>query len=175
MLTRDFIKDVLIVEIKQMTLHENEEASHPYIGFSIVNQSIECLGACFDDYDWGAQNLSGLRFRNAIRKLFPDKYKHFNNGKKHDLYNNLRCSLVHQMRPGHNIGLSERKYEKKSDQNNTHLTIQNEQLILIYEEFLDDFIKACKKTIEWIDNGKLTTQKAVGHIISVPQDYTSEK
>lgn len=171
MLTKEFINTVFVNEIKQMTTGVSGNATHPYIGFSLICQSIEVLGACFDEYDWEDQNLSELRFRLAISKLFPENYQYYNNKKnKIDLYKNLRCPMVHQMRPGRYIGLSERKHELSSGLNNKHLTKQGNQLILIYEDFLKDFQNACIKIVELIENGGLRTVKVLGHNISVPSD-----
>lgn len=171
MLTKDFIQTVFIAEIERMTVGSDGKATHPYIGFSLVCQSIEVLGACFDEYDWKDRNLSELRFRLAISKTFPEKYQQFNSKKsKIDLYKNLRCPMVHQMRPGEYIGLSERKHEEKVRASDLHLTKQGGHLILVYEDFLKDFQEACGKMVSLIDGGELKTQKVLGHNISVPND-----
>lgn len=171
MLTKKFIEDVFKNEIAEMTMNDNGFAKHPYIGFSLVCQSIEVLGACFDEYDWEDRNLSELRFRLAISKLFTEKYQQFNNKKsKIDLYKNLRCPMVHQMRPGKFIGLSERKHELSYGVSNKHLTKQGTKIILIYEDFLKDFQGACNKIIELIDGGELKTQKVLDHNILIPAD-----
>ena len=158
-------------EIEQITIGSDGMASHPYIGFSLVCQSIEVLGACFDEYDWEDRNLSELRFRLAIKKLFPQKiYGKYNSKKaKIDLYKNLRCPMVHQMRPGLRVGLSERKHQK-TDQALRHMVVSKDQLIIIYEDFLDDFKSACACLIDMIARGELKTEKVLGHNISVPSD-----
>jgi hypothetical protein len=46
--------------------------------------------------------------------------------------------MVHQMRPGKYIGLSERKHEESANVFHMHLTMQGDQLILVYEDFLQD-------------------------------------
>jgi hypothetical protein len=171
MLTKDFIETVFIDEIKQMTTGSDEKATHPYIGFSLICQSIEILGACFDEYSWEDRSLSELRFRLAIDKLFPEKYKEFNGkNNKIDFYKNLRCPMVHQMRPGKYIGLSERKHEEEAKSSGLHLTKDGNQLIMIYEDFLNDFIQASEKLICIINSGELKTAKVVNHNISVPSD-----
>lgn len=171
MLTKDFIKGTLIDTIESMTMKEDGYAKYPYVGFSLVCQSIEIIGGCFDEYDWEDRNLSELRFRLAIKKFFPDKYqKYINKNNKIDLYQNLRCPMVHQMRPGKFIGLSERVHESKFGQKNLHLTIQDKKLILIYEDFFRDFKNACEKLLEMIENKNLQSDKVCGHHISVPSD-----
>ncbi len=171
MLTKEFINTVFITEIEQMTIDANGNATHPYIGFSLICQSIEVLGACFDEYDWEDKSLSELRFRLAVTKLFSEKYQQYNSKKsKLDLYKNLRCPMVHQMRPGKFVGLSERKHEKIAKASNIHLTMQNNNLIFIYEDFFEDFKNACNKLIKIIENGSLQTEKVYGHNISIPSD-----
>lgn len=171
MLTKDFINTVFVTEIEQMTIGLDGKATHPYVGFSLICQSIEVIGACFDEYDWEDRNLSELRFRLAIKKLFPEKYQKYNNKKnKYDLYKNLRCPMVHQMRPGEYIGLSERKHEVSAGATNVHLNIHADKLLLIYEDFLRDFKNASEKLISMIEEQNLQAGKVYGHNLSIPSD-----
>lgn len=169
MLTKEFIEQVFYKEFALMTLDDTGKAIHPYVGFALISQAIEILGACFDEYSWEDRNLSALRFNLAIDKLFDEQYKKIGK-KKVDLYNNLRCPMVHQMRPGKKIGLSQRSHEIKAGNTKVHLTIQDGKTILIYEDFLADFQSACKKVIQMIEVGKLTNKKVNSHNISVPED-----
>ena len=57
MLTKEFINGVFATEIQQMTIGGDGIAVHLFIGFSLVYQSIEVLGAFFDEYDWENRNL----------------------------------------------------------------------------------------------------------------------
>lgn len=171
MLVRDFIEVVLFTEIEKMTLKLDGYASHAYVGFSLVASSIEVLGACLDDNDWSKAGLSEARFRLAIKELFPVNYNNFNdNNNVHDLYAGLRCSLVHSLRPGILISLSERKHEDAAGIIEAHLTIQDERLLLIYEDFLLDFKKACECVMSMIDKKEIKHDKVYGHSISVPND-----
>lgn len=171
MLTKDFIQETLIEGIGRMTIGSDYLASNAYIGFSLVCQAIEVLGACFDEYDWEDRYLSELRFRLAIKKLFPEKCITFNDKKaQFDLYKNLRCPMVHQMRPGKYIGLSQRKHEKAANVSNLHLSMQDKHLVLIYEDFFGDFRQACQMLIKMIDDKKFQAEKVYGHNISVPSD-----
>jgi hypothetical protein len=107
----DFIQGPLASEIKNMTI--KEEGTHAYLGFSLICEGIEFLGACLDEYDWEEKGLSEKRFRLALDRLFPQKYKNFNSRKsKYDIYSNVRCSLVHCLRPSNKIVLSERCHER---------------------------------------------------------------
>ncbi len=171
MFTKDFINQVFVTEVEQMTIDKNGLATHPYIGFSLICQLIEVIGACFDEYDWENRNLSELRFRLAITKLFPEKYKEYNNNKsRFDLYKNLRCPMVHQMRPSKYIGLSERKHEVKAGIKNAHLSMQGGMLLLIYEDFLADFKNASLLLIKMIENNHLSSKKVYDHNLSIPSD-----
>lgn len=51
-----------------------------------------------------------------------------------------------------------------------HLKIQNDKLLLIYEDFLQDFEKACNKLLSMIENKDIQFEKAYSHIISIPSD-----
>lgn len=174
MLTKEFINGVFATEIQQMTIGKDGIAVHPFIGFSLVCQSIEVLGACFDEYDWENRNLSELRFRLAISKLFDPQYQIFNSRKsKYDLYKNLRCPMIHQMRPGMFVRLSERKHEIEAGVKNTHLSIQKGALLLIYEDLFDDFKNACQRLVMMIEKRELKAEKVYEHNISVPKDNLS--
>lgn len=169
MTVKGFIEGVFLGELEQMTVGLDGLASHAYLGFSMVGSFIEVLGACLDNEDWSKQGLSESRFRAAITELFPVKYHQYNQkGNQFDLYVGLRCSLVHALQPGVLIGLSERKHEIKANVSNKHLTIQNNELLLIYEDFLNDFKEVCKKVLNKIENKELTSQKVYGHKLSVP-------
>lgn len=171
MTVKEFIEGVFLGELEQMTMGSDGLASHPYLGFSMIASFIEILGACLDDEDWSKQGMSESRFRTAVRELFPIKYHKYNQKlAQFDLYVGLRCSLVHALQPGVLIGLSERRHEIKANTSNVHLTIQNDELLLIYEDFLNDFKEACKKVLNKIKNKELTSQKVYGHKLSVPND-----
>jgi len=173
MLVKDFIGATLLLEIEQMTIADGY-ATHPYVGFSLVSAAIEVLGACLDNNDWGKTGLSESRFRLAIKELFPAGYDQYNaNGNSHDLYAGLRCALVHSLRPGTLISLSERKHEESAGVTGAHLSTQNEKLLLIYEDLLADFKKACEEIIRRIDKKEITHQKIYSHNISIPSDKTS--
>ncbi|MFA7169560.1 MAG: hypothetical protein WC178_01770 [Candidatus Paceibacterota bacterium] len=146
-----------------------EKGTHAYLGFSLICGGIEFLGACLDKYSWEKKGLSEKRFRLAINQLFPEKYKDYNTrGNEYDIYSNVRCSLVHSLRPGNKIGLSERYHEGNQK---WHLKISNGNLIIIYEDLLDDFIAACKKVQRKIEVHEIKSEKVYGHVISTPQDY----
>lgn len=173
MLTRDFIQHSLLDEIKQMTLFDDDHASHPFMGFSIVASAIEILGACLDNDEWKKTGLSEIRFRLAIQELFPASYQSYNTeSNPHDLYTGLRCPMTHVLQPGSYFSLSERKHEESKGVSGKHLTMQYGKLLLIYEDFLADFTKGGLEVIRRIDNREITHPKAYTHVISIPSDKT---
>src|SRR4030067_1965446 len=107
----DFIQKVLIDEFKEI----QQDEGHPYISFSLVCQGIEFLGACLDSEPFSAKGLSAPRFRRAIYDLFPTSYRKFNQGtgKPCDLYENLRCGLIHVILPGSRVELIRRAEKAK--------------------------------------------------------------
>lgn len=170
MLVKEFIQGPFLSEIRAMTFYKDEEdniKTHAYLGFQLLSSAIEFLGACLDQYDWSERNMSEKRFKLAIKDLFDKKYEPYNKGGKFDLYSNLRCSMVHSSRPGNNIGLSE------TANNATHLSLNNDSLTLVFEDFLNDFENACKKVVDLIDKKIITHEKVYNHVLYTPQDFKS--
>lgn len=167
MLVKEFIGSAFLIEIREMTIRTDR--AYAYLGFGLISQSVEFLGACLDPYAWEQRGISTDRFRLAITELFPDKYNDLAKG-KFDLYSNLRCSLVHTSGPGNLISLSERKHEVEANLKDMHLKIQNNKLLLIYEDFLQDFENACHKLLSMIENKEIQFDKVYNHIISIPSD-----
>jgi hypothetical protein len=171
MLTRDFIEHSLIEGIYQMTVSDDGHASHPFLGFSVVASAIEVLGACLDEHEWKKTGLSEARFRLAVRELFPVSYQLYNTEtSRYDLYAGLRCSLAHVLQPGSLISLSERKHEESAGVIGAHLKMQQGKLLLIYEDFLADFVVGGKEVIRRIDNREISHQKVYTHVLSIPSD-----
>ncbi len=170
MLTKEFIRGTFINTFERMTIGEDGLATNSYVGFALICQAIEILGACFDDFPWEKRDSSGSRFRKAITELFSYKYQAHNLGGTIDFYNNLRCPMLHQMRPGIYMGLSERRHEIKARESQRHLTFKDERLILIYEDFFSDFKNACEQVINMIEKHELASNKVYDHNISVPSD-----
>ena len=157
----DFIQKVLIDEFKQI-----QEEGHHYISFSLVSQGIEFLGACLDSEPFSAKGLSAPRFRRAIYDLFPPSYHPFNqgSGKPFDLYENLRCGLLHVILPGSRVEMIRRSETASFHAN--HLEIKEirgiDRLFLVSEDLFDDYEKACKEIIERIGDGRLRSWKFEG-------------
>ncbi len=157
----DFIQKVLIDEFKQI-----REDGHPYISFSLISQGIEFLGACLDSEPFSGKGLSAPRFRRAIYDLFPPSYHQFNQGtgRPFDLYENLRCGLLHVILPGSRLELIRRS--EAAVLNADHLEIKEirgmYRLVLVSEDLFDDYEKACKEIIGRIGDGRLKGWKFEG-------------
>ena len=147
----DFIQEVLIDKFKE--IQQNEE--NHYISFSLICQGIEFLGACLDSDPFSAKGLGAPRFRRAIYDLFPTAYHKFNqgSGKPFDLYEDLRCSLLHAILPGSQLALIRRSEKEKLHA--THLEVKEVQgidrLVLVLEDLFDDYEKACREIISRIN------------------------
>ena len=143
MTQKEYIKGVLIDEIGDVV------KNHAFLSFTLIASAIEFLGICIDSSNsFFTSNSSGDRFRNAIDKLFPDRYKKYNyKDSLFDLYRELRCGVCHSTVAKTTIGFSERKHGSK------HLFIgPDRRLVLVAEDFYDDFKKACENVIEMIND-----------------------
>jgi hypothetical protein len=163
---KDFVKKVLIGEIKTI----QQTYGHHYLSFGLIAQGIELLGACLDNKDFHKNGTSGDRFRDAIDKLFPDKYKIFNNKTSdYDLYKNLRCGLLHVVLPGSFIELIQESEKEKF--NAGHLDIKQirgkDRLILVSQDLFSDFENACNEIVNRIDLGTIDPSKISGTLIDV--------
>jgi hypothetical protein len=143
----EIIRRVFIAETTSLVKNKNSIAA-----LMMMSQGIEALGAYLDDKPLKAKKQSKRRFSLALKKLFPLRYTLLN--EKDFLYNQLRCNLSHLLIPGKNI-LS--LYREESTE--THLSFQDEKLILIMEDLLDDFVCACEKVMLMIEEGKLKNKK----------------
>lgn len=153
---KEYIQNVLIDEIGDIV------SRHAFLSFGLITSGIELLGILIDEKNnFFQKDKSGERFRAAIDKLFPREYSVYNdigNTKrlKYDLYSELRCGLNHGTIPKTTIGLSERKYGEK------HLSIRKDGLlVLVVENFYDDFRTACHKVIDKIDSGEIRDKFAL--------------
>lgn len=159
-----FIEKVLIKEIK--TIQQNY--GHYYLSFGLIAQGIELLGACLDNKEFHKKGESSVRFRDAVKELFPLKYQAYNDRlSDYDLYVNLRCGLLHVVIPQNSIELIQ---ELEMPIFGQHLEIKNirgrDRLILVAQDLFDDFEKACKEVIKRIDSGVIDPNKITGSIIS---------
>lgn len=153
---RDSIKTIFLPEMKSIIFDHKGSA---YIKFINLAVGIEYLGAFFDSKDFIKEGLSQQRFDKALKKLFPKKYlKYSKAGNKFYLYEKFRCPFVHQLRPGHNVVVTHRDESKK--EGTTHLKpTKSGLLVLVLEDFFEDFEKACFKLFRLDKKGKLPSKK----------------
>ncbi len=161
----DFIQKVLIEEFREIQRDEG----HHYISFSLICQGIEFLGACLDSEPFSAKGQSAARFRRAIYDLFPASYRQFNQGtgRPFDLYENLRCGLLHVILPESPLALVRRT--ENPEFGSIHLDVREirgiRRLVLVLEDLFDDYEKACKEIIERIRDGRLRGWKFAGDVL----------
>lgn len=143
MTQKEFIQQVLINQIGSVNKTDK------YLSYILIVSGIELLGICVDENGFFESGHSGKRFRNIIENYFPDSYKIYNNNGEIDLYSELRCGLLHSVLPKQKIGLSEIAHGSK------HLSIQDGRLVLVAEDFYNDFKNACEIIIDKIDRGEI--------------------
>ncbi len=156
----DFIKNVLIKEI------EDIKSNHPFLAFVLICSGIELLGKLleYDNViDLHKYKNNGYFFKKAIDKLFCNKRNNYLLV-KNDLWTNLRNGMAHTLLPQSNIGLTEKRHDKKQIINKeNHPYKQGSQYIMIIEYFFDDFVDACNEVI----NQKPQLMKQI--IINIPE------
>ncbi len=145
----EFIKKTLIEDIEKI----QQVHGYAYISFSLISQGIELLGSLIDSYDFTEPNKSKKRFNNALKEFFPEKYKDKN------LYDNLRCGLLHIFLPQKDLVLSEQKETILKNQKNLKKYKQKETgqevTLIIAEDFFNDFKYACNTVIALIESEEI--------------------
>jgi hypothetical protein len=145
---RDFIQQVFLVELSQIA------EKHHFISFSLVGLGTEFLGACLDNYDFEERNLSGLRFRGAVKALYPHLYHPYADL----LASHLRNGFAHQFRPGTRLELTKR--EEAPSKGWIHLEpTADGRICLVAEDLYRDFAEACNCVLRDIDASKLSHPK----------------
>ena len=144
MTQKEFINHVLINEIGDVVNH------HKWLSFILICSGIEFLGGCIDheSNNLHTPNRSKKRFENAIKKFFPEKYQTLL-PPPFDLYSQLRCGMNHVTLPGSKIALSEKKNGHKN------LSVWQDRIIFVAEDFYDDFKTGCLAVIDLIDKKEI--------------------
>jgi hypothetical protein len=147
---QEFVERVLLRDLRRMVY----EVKLHYLGFGSIAFGIEFLGACVDDHPFEARRRSAERFKREIDDFMTrsdSRYKEY-----HDpLYQQLRCGIAHVMRPIGKVLFTSRD-ESTQDQTH-HFQIINDQVLLVCEDFYDDFAIACQALIDQLP--KLTSPK----------------
>lgn len=141
----EFVRRVLLRDLRRMIY----EAKLHYLGFGSIAVGIEFLGACVDDHPFHASSHSAERFKRGIDDFMSksdSRYKKYQDS----LYKHLRCGIAHVMRPGGKVLFTSRD-ESVQDQTH-HFQIINDQLLLVCEDFYDDFGTACQSLIDQLPN-----------------------
>jgi hypothetical protein len=133
---QQFIQQVLMSEIRDVIYTHK----YHYLSFGLVCNGIEFLGKCVDQSaNWRTTQKYGFHFKQGL-KLMPG-YSKFET----DLYEGLRCGFAHGLVPGKPVALTHRDEAKK--QSTRHLVKDKTRLILVIEDFYDDFFKACETVL----------------------------
>lgn len=147
--SKEFIQKVFIGEISKMI-----DNGSCHFAFVIMVQALETLGSFLDSKPLKARDQSRLRFSHAINRLMPLKYAKLNDN--HLLYDQLRASLAHTFTSSRHIFLTSRSSEKNG---NKHLEKINDKLVLVAEDFYDDFKKACNRLMDGMEKGIIPEKK----------------
>jgi len=162
----DTLKTFLIAELKSIIYDHKGSAYMKFLNLAI---GIEYLGACLDQHPFGKDKESETRFNDALKKLFDKRYsKYAKKGSDIYFYEEFRCPFVHQLRPGEKILLTHRI--ESQIEGTSHLTpVKSGELVLVLEDFFDDFEKAANVLIRQFEEGKITNKKGnKGFIKLVP-------
>ena len=150
------IRSILLGELKSVIYNHNGSA---YIKFLNLAIGIEYLGTCLDHHPFDKDKESENRFNEALKKLFDKKYlKYAKKGSNIYFFEDFRCPFVHQLRPGKKIVLTHRDESKR--EGTKHLApLETGELVLVLEDFFDDFEDAAKRLIRQFEDGTITTKK----------------
>lgn len=110
-------------------------AGFPYYAYGILCQGIELVGALFDTKNsFDVKGLSEDRFERGVKEIYSNQK--YNRCKK-DLYEQLRGSLIHQVRPGERFMLGSTKTGALAI---NHLSETTEgKIVLVIEVLIEDF------------------------------------
>ena len=116
-----------------------------YLGFILVANAIEFVGSLLDQNDFNKPRLSKKRFNRLIKECFPEEYKKYTDkDSNNNLYENLRCGMVHFMCPDVGVALTHRK--ESEHYHTTHLKPDKYgSVVLVIEDLYDDLCQAIKK------------------------------
>jgi hypothetical protein len=137
----DFINRVLLIDIKKLI-----DSGFEFFAFILICQGIEYLGNFYDSNDLNDFGKSECRFKIALKNLFSNIF--YKNNQKW-LFEHLRGSLIHQIRPSDDMLLTSLK---NGCPENMHLKREkkHQRRIIIIESLYNDFEKACKKFVREI-------------------------
>ena len=133
----DYIDKILIPGIEKVKEVE------PFFCFAIISCSIEFLGGFYDEIEFGEYEpeLPYNRFKKGMELFENTKYQSIIG----DLYYGLRCGFAHLGKPSHKIALTTNAELKSGDSHlcNIGSKGENECILLVAEQFIEDFKTAC--------------------------------
>lgn len=146
---REFIDTKLIPQAKEMV-----EAGYAYYVFGIMAQAVELVGAM---YEGGIEATAKEpdRFKTGVSKVFAKRGKYTN--LKNDFYQSLRNPMIHQMRPGAKLVLTEKANGAGSED---HLKQDDQgRIVLVIETLIEDFAQGMKSIYK---------SKEIDHLLAEP-------
>lgn len=153
----EFINKFLIKGVNELI-----EKDFHYFAFVLIGQGIEFLGSFYDKELFEKNIPDGRRFKNALSHLFKDSFYRQN---QDWLYHNLRCSLIHQIRPSKELFLTSYKLNKFPKDKHLKKIDSSNCRVFVIECLYDDFKFACENLIKKIkskdnslDAAKLSTE-----------------
>lgn len=146
---KEFIQRIFIEETGRLV-----ETGFYHFAFVIMSQGLETLGSFLDTKPLKAREQSKLRFSHAINRLMPKYYAAFNNN--HVLYDQLRASLAHTFTVSRKVFLTSKS---NSEFAKKHLQEVDGKLVLVVENFYEDFKKACIRLVDGMDKGIIAEKK----------------
>ncbi len=154
---KDFIKITFLEQCREIVYTHRLH----YISFALICIGIEYLGKCLDQaHGWHDQGLSKMHFEKAINELMP-KYGPYSS----KIYGQLRSGFAHGLLPGPDIGLTHRDESLRYGTRN--LAAHGSRLILVVEDFYDDFELACN---EMMNRQFPQADKMTKALLVVPSD-----
>lgn len=138
-----FIASVLADGVKRMV----HDAGLGYLATGMIAVGIEFLGACIDRHAFNVDRQSKKRFQKGINEFMSKvnpKYRSFNRkNSRYCLYKQLRCGMAHIARPHGKVAFVGRGDAQKDGLKHLEVYEPLDKLIIVVEDFCDDFITAC--------------------------------
>lgn len=136
MTCKNFIETQIIQASRKMV-----NKGFEYFSFILISQGIELLGSLYDTASFEDYGKSKTRFEKGIELFNHSFYK----TQKKWLYENLRGSLIHQVRPNSEMILTSIQNGTKKEM---HLSTYEGKKVFLIEELINDYEKAYKKLIK---------------------------
>lgn len=140
-----------------------------YLKFLLIIQGIEFLGACEDNFPFELyqKELPKKRFNKGLRNFKKEYHPFTGEGSSIKFFEDLRSPMVHQFRPNQSkFRLSDRT--SSYFQGELHLAFDHQgRLILVLEDFYEDFADAVRSVMRKIEAGELNASKLTDPHITI--------